>query len=460
LFYNVPARKKFQKSAAVCSGEITRLLTSLSLAHPDIGFELIQQDRSALKVEPVLSLDPLDMLGQRVTLLFGEEFFDATFKMTFEDGPYRIFGLIGEPTFTRHQRTGQFLFINRRFVHAPLISFAIRDGYGMRLDKERHPVYVLHLELASDLIDVNVHPQKKEVRFKDERLVRDKISQAVALGLSRSEKTPLKIPEKNEPFASFDEPFDFDLKRLETGVGTFDKLPKWALKEEPILRFKEAQSEKVLQTKSQEIFAMSWKPQAIGLYSHYLFLDGASVKSHVHILKEDFDGILLVDLLAAEARVMFDRLVRENSLEHKSQQLLIPLSLELLPQEIEIVERWAKDFEILGFLLRLAGPYTVLVEALPPFLEASAAPDVLQGMMATFAQEGEIDKNNPLRMEQLFTALSRNIKANKKDFVLQEALQLFEILLETTSPYYCPRGNPTMTTLSLYEIARFFSTKK
>ena len=140
LFYNVPARKKFQKSPAASSAEITKVVTQLSLAHPDIGFELIQQGSSHFSLPVALRQDFLPLLKQRMEGVLSAEFIPSCRDLAFSESGYAGQGWIAEPHFSRHNRSGQFLFVNRRPVFCPAINYAIRDAYGTRLSTERHPV--------------------------------------------------------------------------------------------------------------------------------------------------------------------------------------------------------------------------------------------------------------------------------------------------------------------------------
>jgi DNA mismatch repair protein MutL len=381
LFYNVPARKKFQKSAQVSSAEITRIVTVLSLAHPEVGFSLSETFHAPAAAD----------LGQRVVQVLGEEFYAGLLRV--EQGG--LTGFVGSPSVTRPNRTGQYFFINRRSVSAPAASYAVRDGFGTRLGANRHPVFILQLELCPSLVDVNVHPQKREVRFREERAVKEQIQEAISKSLQRAEGVTFV------PVA----PFVFTPREDFTSALRFcedvEPVMELPLERDPV-RF-------------------------LGVFSTYLLLE-----------KEG--QLLLVDLPAARSRVAFEELVVVSSAK---QGLMIPITLALSPAEAAVLEARLDEVEKLGFEIRSVGPGRFLVEAIPPLLEM----DEVEKAFLLFL-EGE----HPFPL-----TLARFARESKKQFTLQEAIVLYGELMKTTGPYYCPEGRPTLKTLSPHEIENLFS---
>lgn len=418
LFYNVPARKKFQKSAGVNAAEISRLVTALSLAYPHAAFELIQQERPALSAPAFEKSSFEEALALRCGQVIGEA---QTFKVSFNEGPYCISGLIGTPASSRPNRTGQYLFINRRHVYSPLISYAVRDGFGTRLPEGRHPLFVLHLTLPADLVDVNVHPQKKEVRLHEEKLIRDKVRQAVSNSLQRSEGVEL-------PQFSFPPVFDFPIEAARPQ-------DLFVCREEPVNR-------------SVEFPLKVHHARPIGIYKSYLLLDGVSTP------EMGKEGILLIDLLSARSRVMFDSLIGEKASNEK-QGLLIPVTVDLPRMDFTIVLESLALIESLGFSVRHFGGCSFIIDAIPPFM-ASGDIEPFFRQIADELSSGQNEQADQ-RSRKLAQAACRFAKANKKNFVLEEALGLFEELLCTSSPYQCPLGKPTMAQVGLHELADFFS---
>src|SRR5581483_4928309 len=199
LFFNVPARKKFQKSPAASSAEITKMVTQLALAHPEVGFELMQQGRSHFSLPAAAGESLTALLKRRAEALLGMEFLPSCRDLSFKEMDYEGQGLIASPEFSRPNRSGQYLFVNQRPVYCPAISYAVRDAYGTRLSSDRHPIYLLHLSIPPPLVDVNVHPQKKEIRLREESQFKFILSDAVNATLGNN--APLE--EENVSFSSF-----------------------------------------------------------------------------------------------------------------------------------------------------------------------------------------------------------------------------------------------------------------
>lgn len=422
LFYNVPARKKFQKSPAVCAAEITKVISLLALAHPGVSFELFQQERSQL-LTPGSST-----IKNRVQDVLGEEFFADSLALHLEEKDFKLSGVISHPLKSRVNRSGQYLFINQRPVYCPLVSYAVKNGYGTRIPQERYPAFVLHLELDAAAVDVNVHPQKREVRIRDESRVKEKIEQAIFRCLEG--ETPYPHAERNEvPFF-------------------FSELPSVPERELP-LKFGEA----VGKNRFDGLPIVSeQRIRALAVVGNFLLLDPLSLAPP---FGGDEEGILLVDLEAARRRVLFESLLSPKGVE--SQGLIFPLTVQLTGLECRRIEPHLEELEKIGILLRPIGQESFLIEALPPFLP----PERVQDLLSLFAEEfciKEILEDE--RRRKLAGLCARTVHSQKKRIVLEEALRLFEELLQTPRPHSCPEGKPTLVRMTLHEIAKLFTLKK
>lgn len=185
LFFNVPVRKKFLKSPSIDASEILKTVSLIALGHPSIKFQLIIDGKNTLIAHS--SKDPAfgTQLQERIESVLGTDFTrNATYIEETKDG-ISLKGVIGQPGYTRHNRTGQYLFINKRGVVSPLVAYAVKDGFGSSIPSGRFPVFVLHLEVSGDLVDVNVHPQKREVRLRQEQTIKELIIKAVRNGIGQ-----------------------------------------------------------------------------------------------------------------------------------------------------------------------------------------------------------------------------------------------------------------------------------
>lgn len=408
LFYNVPARKKFQKSPPRLSADVTKVVTELSLAHPFISFELINEGKRVLFAAPEQEIG--DYLLRRSAAVLGNPFGSKGFPVDFEEGGISLKGILGAPTDSRPNRMGQHLFINARSVTCPSLSFAVKEGYGTRLEPGRFPIYVLHLTLPPSLLDINVHPQKKEVRLKDEPLLKSKVMHAVSRGLAQVHtETMTSAPTFSEPatsFASF---------RLSTEG----------------LKFKEV-DEPWVEQKTLELPSAPFQP--IGIYRSYLLFDGATLD---HI---EGDGFVLVDLLAARARILFDTLQKPDK-KMASQALMFPITLSFSTIEMAQITPDLPLLSQCGFDLRPIGEGALLIEAHPPYLAEDKLKDIILDLTTIKDRE-----------RKLASLASRLARSGKKSFTQIEAVRLFEDLLKSSDPNHCPLGKPTFKVLSSQDL--------
>ncbi len=388
LFYNTPARKKFQKKAPASQAEITKLIASFALGYPEIYFSLTQGGERLSLFPQILHASFEEQLRLRIDQVLGRDYFSSP--------PYQMEnrGWASHPLQTRINRSGQYLFINRRLVISPLVSRAIKDGYGTRIAADRYPLFVLHLHVPEDQIDVNVHPQKREVRFAEEGVIYEELHLLVQTSLGEK-----KVPFTNYSFPSLSVTSDLS----------------------PYLIF--SQEKEVV--KSPVVI----EPQAIGVFGHFLFLDEGEL-------------LRIVDLHKAVARILFDRQKKEGALE--SHYLLIPISLYFTQAEAAWLLSHIEELLKLGFMIRPLGEKSFILEAIPIPLTQDEAKSSLEEIV----HQGEVS----MPLGDLALCFGRK----KSSFGVQEALLIFKQLQQTTCPNLCPKGNPTMQELRRDEISLLF----
>jgi DNA mismatch repair protein MutL len=423
LFYNVPARKKFQKAPAPSVAEIVKVVTQQALAHPEIGFDLIAQDQTVFSVQALAYQEFVEGVCERSSHLLGGHFQTDVFKMDLKQEGCRLKGVIGSPLAHRHNRTGQYLFINRRPVVCPLIAYAIRDAYGTRLPSDRHPIFSLHLEVPSDRVDVNVHPQKKEVRLRDERGLRQSIQTAVDLALQHAESPPVFRQDVDEKL--------FFCEEARSPLFCAEDLPEALFREEDLSSVEE--EELPLETSAFRL---------IGLFSHYLMVHYGA-------------DLVLVDLQAAHARILFDRLVKSSEATAVRQGLLIPEVLAVSAEEEMLLHAYEEEMAKIGFDLRECGKNKFIIDAVPPFIESD---QVLDAVRHILTELGGQRSGTEERLRRLAQATCRFARGRKKGFMLQEAEEIFKQLMQSSSPAFCPHGNLTMFQMSQDEIEKKFSS--
>lgn len=402
LFYNVPARKKFQKSATALSAEVFRVVTGLALSAPSVHFELISGGRKALTALPCQSA------LERAQLMMGLEFSKESIPLLFEEGEFKLQGLLGSPQNSRPNRLGQYLFLNGRVVQCAALGYAIREGYGTRLDEKRHPIYLLHLNIPTDLVDVNVHPQKREVRLRDERVLKQRVQEAV--------EKAFHIPAPRAEFFDF-KPVDF----------SFAPLPL-SLREESV-----AESVLPLQQPEEKI---------LGLIGPYLLVEGSN-------------GLLVVDLRLARFRLLFDQLMQAEEGCEK-QGLLLPITFHCTPLEAAMLLTHLEAIEALGFAIRPVGKDLFLVDAVPSFLDTSDLKPLLielSALLQEFIGKAEIQQQRRRKLALTTARFAKNLKS----YNVGEARELMRALRASSDPVNSPDGHPIMVHLGLDELQRLFS---
>jgi DNA mismatch repair protein MutL len=470
LFFNTPARRKFLKSAPTEEQHIENMVLMLALPYPEIAFELIIDGRAA-----VISPAAPD-LGPRIAAFFGKNFSGQMLAVDHRDGEIAVGGFVAAPGFTRNSRREQRTFVNRRAVESPAIYRGLRDGYATLSESGRFPPCVLFLAMPPEEVDVNVHPAKREVRFKQEYAVSRAVAAAVGHALRRRER----------PHSSLDRPFPVKslLESVEISYAPADveqpdmlvwepdapraaeaedpampgmailpeparspdgAAPEYAAEPAPLSCDNAAPPEPAAPLPRAMVFDGDWPTEVIG------------VLDRTYILAAGRGGLILIDQHAAHERVLFERLLANAKTGAASQHLLLPVTLELPRQTAGLMWRGRDLFLNLGFDLEPVGPTTVLVNAVP-----SSLPETdLERMLLDTLDELQDNAQSRIPLEAEFVARAAckaAIKAHDQ-LTLQTARLLVEELGKCRQGTLCPHGRPTMLTITLAEIERRFGRK-
>ncbi|MFV0340050.1 MAG: DNA mismatch repair endonuclease MutL [Parachlamydiaceae bacterium] len=317
LFYNIPARRKFLKSPKQENQEVFKCLSELALAYPEIDFQLIVDSVKSIDVWKEGGKDQFADMKKRAKELFGFQE-KEWFTISFEEQGVKITGLLSNASHHRPNRTGQYLFLNKRPIQAWQIAQAITQGYGTALPQGRHPLFMLHVGLDGEAFDINVHPQKREVRFRHEGELRDLVRHAVSRALLDTYQ-PSSISYTLPTAFTPSEPIDFCVR--ETMV-------------------------------QPQLFSEPELPHILAALPGYVLLE-----------KEPEKGLCILDQKGAEARILFERSTKNGA--GSSQPLLAPLSLKLDPQEKALLEDKREDLATQGFHVKEGPDGSYLLESVP-----------------------------------------------------------------------------------------------
>ncbi|MGB8089020.1 MAG: DNA mismatch repair endonuclease MutL [Candidatus Rhabdochlamydia sp.] len=416
LFYNVPARKKFQKSVSGSSAEITKLMTFLSLAYPEIGLSLWHQDKKVFDF--CSSENKQEEMFARAKTLLSHDFVEDIHVIAHKQEGCDVMGFVSSPLKVRVNRSGQYLFVNRRVVICPIFSYAVRDAFSTRIEKDRHPLFVLHCTIAPHLIDVNVHPQKKEIRLKEEKYTKKLIQLVIEKALEKRCGNQLSAsmsisygPHENS----------FWTKEISSSV-LYDSLSE----------------------SKQESFIENTL-EVIGLFSHYLFLYPQSALLKIIEAKETI-SMVGVDLYAAESKILFDRM-RRNQEAKGSQTLLLPDTLSFSKAESEGILSILDELNQLGLRVHSIGKSAFLVEAIPEFMKQDQVRDLMLECLQGSKEQGN---------RKHAAILCRWVRKNKQAFSQERALRLVEQLLCLPDPLFCPLGKRIISCITKVQIDDLF----
>ncbi len=445
LFFNVPARMKFQKSASGCAAEISKVLTQLSLGYPQVAFELYHHEKKVFSYPSKNHITLQKGMQSRITEALGDAFLTSSVYVEEQEGPFSIKGFIGTPDNTRHNKTGGYLFINQRAVSSCSVSFAIRDAYGTRIASDRHPVYVLYFDVPYHLVDVNVHPQKKEVRLSQESWIKQVIQKALSRALDGNHVMPLAVSEN----------LFSDFSSEETDLSLPEKI------------YCNTRSYYSLETK--EPSAMMIEPckyqgveesiHPIGLWQNYLVLDAEYFSHRLPSMKIQQEGFCLVDLARAKARVIFDRLANATKDHFHKQLLMFPISFEFPSYEINMILDHAEVIASFGFTFSQTGPKALMIEAIPTYVDEADVKKMFHELAfgCINLDNEDFEGLDIKKMRQLAKIASRFVKIPKGGYQMSEAIVLLHELMRTSSPAFCPQGEKTVAYLSKQHVKKIFS---
>jgi DNA mismatch repair protein MutL len=435
LFYNLPARRKFLKADAAESAQVSRVVTQLALAYPEVGFTLSSGGRLALQCPPVATV------RDRLYQLYGER--DDLVEVIREAGGLRVTGYVAALAEQGPRRGVQHVFINRRIVKDKTIAHAILAAYSVASIKERSPEVHLFVEMPADTVDVNVHPTKAEVRFRHQSLVHEVVRRAVVDALGTGEAPQLHLRADVQANAAL----TASLPELFRGV-SFPS--RWTVGQ-PVVGGPPVwgAGHPVPATAVPAVSAPS-TPGIRPMVALGQFRD-------TFIIAIDDEGIAIIDQHVAHERVLFERVMQRLTIGRlESQRMLVPLLLELPPGGRDALLARAQEVERLGFEIEEFGDSTIKVSAAPSLLRADDATAALRALAEDL--EG-LDRGahvqEALRRIAALTACHAAVKANDR-LTPEKMAHILEELRATAHSTVCPHGRPVMLRLTRREIEKNF----
>ena len=456
IFYNTPARRKFLRSEKTEFQHIETLIRRMALARLDVGMSLSHNQRSILQLKPTQSQSDID---QRWTALLGGDFLEQSLPVDFSAAGLRLHGWVGLPTFSRSQADHQFFYVNGRLVRDKLVSVAIRQAYQDVLYQGRQSVYVLYLELDPTGVDVNAHPTKMEVRFRESRMVHDFLFRGLhrVLGGTRA---GVGIPVSSvdmSPYGSVPANPSVAVADRSSPPATADS-PAPAKSGSPAAYRQTALPLNVAEL-MQNYGALITERAGAGPAPVLPESDQAShplgfALAHLHgalILAENAQGLILVDAHAAHERVTYEKLKQQQRAAGSipSQPLLLPIRLNLSEAEAELAVEHAESLAAAGIELGRIGPDTLLIRALPALVCQGDGEQLVRDVLSDLNTHGHSRRVEETLNEMLATmACHGSVRANRK-LSVPEMNALLREMEATERIGQCNHGRPTWVQLTL-----------
>jgi DNA mismatch repair protein MutL len=454
LFFNLPARRKFLRTPQTESAHIHHIVTLHALAHPEVAWRLQDEEHVAL------DLAPAKTLAERIREIYGAEFFQDLVpvgngerglgKEESLGAAARVSGFVGRPGVSRATRDQQHVFVNGRPVESRGINYALLEAYHTALMRGRYPIAFLFVEVPPGAVDVNIHPAKREVRFRDEYAVRGAVTLAVRRALepqaAAAPVQPVRLTLQPETVDAVPAPVEQRLPLAQTWSAERRPTPTPAASASPPTP---APSEAPRTVPAAPVPPQAEEWRVIG------------VIGQLYVLIESGEGLVLLDQHAAHERVLFERMFKQ--LEQgaaPSQRLLIPATLELEARDAAFVRERMAVFQQMGIGLSEFGPKAFLVDALPPWLPARVDlrqlfRDILDEVRAGGASLSKLR----LGEDAIATTVCRHAVKAHDPLSVPELDSLLVELRACDLPYTCPHGRPTMIQLSYAELEKKFGRR-
>jgi len=481
LFFNTPARRKFLRTEKTEFNHVEECVRRQALSRFDTGFTLRHNQRVVQSLRP--AENPLDR-ERRIGSLCGQQFIDNAVVIDAEATGLKLWGWVALPTFSRSQADLQYFFVNGRVIRDRLVAHAVRQAYRDVLYNNRHPAFVLYLEVDPANVDVNVHPTKHEVRFRDGRLVHDFIFRTLHKALAdvrpddhlRGAVAQSHGRESGSAAGSFGvqaamagvnhqptpDPFAGAPGQQTSGFSGASHPPQHEWQARDQMAFYQSLNEgggtgaqPAMAATGDLAVAVPTPPQDS---SDEPPLGYAIAQLHgIYILAQSRQGMIVVDMHAAHERITYERMKRAlDAQDLKSQPLLVPVSLAVSQKEAALAETHGEELLQLGLRVERIGPETLAVRQVPALLRGADTEQLVRDVLSDLIENGESDRVEAVTHELLGTmACHGSVRANRQ-LTIPEMNTLLRDMEATERSGQCNHGRPTWTVVTLSELDKLF----
>ncbi len=430
LFFNVPARRKFLKSSGTENSHIGQTIRLAALSAQNIGFRWICDGEEMINVPASAGL------ADRIGMLLEHEIAGQILPVRQDAGLLRVGGFAGKPVLHRSNRRYQFFFVNGRPVQNKTLSFALKEAYHSLVMVERHPVCFLFIDLPPQEVDVNVHPAKREVRFRQDSLVRDAVVQGVRAAVQGVEDMPAITP----------------------GLSHQERVRE-AMEQYQISQAQALHTTQPYRAASEGLTPESFDTlHASSLGSKPLQLQLVGQIHRLYLLLESPEGLVILDQHAAHERVLYDQVLGKMRASQivEAQKLLLPVTIACDGPGALLLKQCLEDLNRMGMEMREFGKNTFIVEAVPFFVKTSDIQTLVKDILDDLAQGERVGTIGKAHEEKVLLTLCRVAVRAADKLLPKEQQALLDQLMAAENPYHCPHGRPTMIKISADYLARQF----
>ena len=468
LFFNTPARRKFLKSNQTEAAHIAELVEKIALSHQDVSIRLIANNQAKLQTSGNGNLK------DSIYRLYGREVAMALLPVEYRAQGIEITGVIARPEVSRASRSMEMYFVNGRYIKAKTIASAIEEGYGNRLMQHQYPFTVLNYHIPPEVMDVNVHPTKMEVRFSEEvkiyEVTRDAIVSALMekelikrveadrVQLKRVSDLPVSdVKQKGKISEAFETKPQHNQRKIQ------EKIENYQVPNDPVSNpiFLDRPQEE----KTNQVVDKVWNStEDVPVVGEQLkFLDKKNLHLHkivgqifgTYWIVEFNQKMIVIDQHAAHEKVLYERLMKQYQNTVPSQMVVPPILLTLTAIEADALNQNQKVLSDLGFHIENFGGNEYRIDGVPSILPSVSKKEMLKELIAELADHNQLKTPESIIAKTASMACKAAVKGNHT-LSLLEAKALIDELMSLENPYNCPHGRPTMFEMSKYEIEKKF----
>jgi DNA mismatch repair protein MutL len=442
LYFNTPARRKFLKSSATELGHCLELIRRIALSRPDIGFAIWHNGKV---IERWASCN----IEQRVDAILGQEFQNSKIALEHMSGPLTVRGFVSKPTSSRARADQQYSFVNGRFVRDKVIQHAIRSAYQDVLHGDRQPMVVLSLEIDPQLVDVNVHPAKTEVRFREGGAVHQFIYKAIQHALATAAGHSLETSAQYTSSYGFTQASNAGTTSYVNSASSTNAFSNQNL---PLSQSSKSEIDNFfiqLNNRSTDVQAPS--------ESNDLPLGHALAQIHgIYILAQNKFGLVLVDMHAAHERVLYEKLKEDLASGIKVQQLLVPVVMHASELEVGKAQEHRATLNQLGFDVATLSPTQLAIRTIPTLLQKADPIGLVRNLLNDLDSTGSQAVVDAAQHERLATQACHAAVRAHRLLTLTEMDALLRQMEQTERADQCNHGRPTWIQLSIQDLDKLF----